>query len=96
MQSRSQGAISYVSAEVDAAFDWQARLGANMDAVVDAHEGKAEIIGSNLNVERQIRDALSLADFAVASGFTSADGTLIPPEIISTIQTAATDLGFYN
>src|SRR5262249_4911162 len=45
-------------------------------------------------VARQVRDALALSQFAVQSGFKASDGTPIPPEIISHIETASARLGF--
>jgi hypothetical protein len=55
---------------------------------------KTLVLGDNLRVERQIREALSLSEFAVKSGFKASDGTPIPPDIISHIETASAKLGF--
>jgi hypothetical protein len=65
-----------------------------MHGTIESAGIKATVLGDNLRVERQVRDALALSEFAVQSGFKSSDGTPIPPEIISHIETASAKLGF--
>jgi hypothetical protein len=65
-----------------------------MHGMIESAGIKAAVLGDNLRVERQVRDALSLSEFAVQSGFKAPDGTPIPPEIISHIETASAKLGF--
>lgn len=67
-----------------------------MDTAGGEQTSDFEILGGNANVEKQVRDALSLAEFAVASGYTSPDGDSVPSEVISTIQATAGKLGFYK
>ena len=65
-----------------------------MHGTIESAGIKAAVLGDNLRVERQVRDALALSEFAVQSGFKASDGTPIPPEIISHIETASAKLGF--
>lgn len=65
-----------------------------MHGTIESARIKAAVLGDNLRVERQVRDALSLSEFAVQSGFKACDGTPIPQDIISHIQTASAKLGF--
>jgi hypothetical protein len=65
-----------------------------MHGTIQSADIKAAVLGDNFRVERQVRDALSLSEFAVQSGFKSSDGTPIPREIISHIETASAKLGF--
>jgi hypothetical protein len=65
-----------------------------MHGTIESADIKAAVLGDNLRVERQVRDALSLLEFGVQSGFKASDGTPIPPEIISHIETASAKLGF--
>lgn len=65
-----------------------------MHGTIKSARIKAAVLGDNLRVERQVRDALALSEFAVQSGFKASDGTPIPPEIISHIETASAKLGF--
>jgi hypothetical protein len=65
-----------------------------MHGTIESARIKAAVLGDNLRVERQVRDALALSEFAVQSGFKASDGTPIPPEIISHIETASAKLGF--
>src|SRR5882724_8271190 len=44
-------------------------------------------------VTKQVNDALLLLNYGVQSGFKSAAGQPIPPEVISTIETTAAKLG---
>jgi hypothetical protein len=67
-----------------------------MHGTIQSADVKAVVLGDNLRVERQVRDALSLSEFAVKSGFKASDGTPIPPDIVSHIETAAAKLGFLN
>lgn len=47
-------------------------------------------------VREQVRDALTLVDFAVSSGFKTADGTQLSVDVLSTIQTTAAKLGLLD
>jgi hypothetical protein len=67
-----------------------------MDAAVEVPILADEIVGANAKVEKQVLDALSLVEFAISSGYVSADGGSVPSEIISTIETTAAKLGFYK
>jgi hypothetical protein len=55
-----------------------------------------DVLGANTEVERRVRGALSVADFAVSAGFTSSEDEAVPTEIISVIQTTAVKLGFFK
>jgi hypothetical protein len=65
-----------------------------MHGTIESRHVNALVLGDNGRVQRQVRDALSLSEFAVQSGFKASDGTPIPPDIISHIQTASAKLGF--
>jgi hypothetical protein len=65
-----------------------------MHGTIESRHVNALVLGDNGRVEKQVRDALSLSEFAVQSGFKASDGTPIPPDIISHIQTASAKLGF--
>src|SRR5262245_4495186 len=65
-----------------------------MHGTIESRHVNALVLGDNGRVQRQVRDALSLSAFAVQSGFKASDGTPIPPDIISRIQTASAKLGF--
>lgn len=54
------------------------------------------IIQASERVTKQVRDALVLLDYAVESGFKSAAGRSVSPDIISTIETTAARLGLLN
>jgi hypothetical protein len=66
----------------------------NMHGTIELPNATPVVLGDNPRVQRQVRDALALSEFAVQSGFKASDGTLIPPEIISHIETASVKLGF--
>jgi hypothetical protein len=65
-----------------------------MHGTIESAGIKAAVLADNLRVQRQVGDALALSEFAVQSGFKASDGTPIPPEIISRIETASAKLGF--
>jgi hypothetical protein len=65
-----------------------------MHGTIESADINALVLGDNLRVERQIRDALLLSEFAIKSGFKASDGTPIPRDIISHIETASAKLGF--
>src|SRR5215813_15301562 len=66
----------------------------NMHGTIELPNATPVVLGDNPRVQRQVRDALALSEFAVQSGFKASDGTPIPPEIISHIETASVKLGF--
>jgi hypothetical protein len=65
-----------------------------MDAAVQPVATRDPVFGENFRVERQLRDALRLCEFAVTSGLKMSDGMPIPTEIISHIETTSAKLGF--
>jgi hypothetical protein len=65
-----------------------------MHGTIESADIKAAVLGDNFRVQRQVGDALALSEFAVQSGFKAPDGTPIPPEIISHIETVSAKLGF--
>jgi hypothetical protein len=67
-----------------------------MKKPAEPQDGKEPIVGANGHVEKQIEEALRLADFCIESGFKASDGHPIPSEIIATIQGIAAKLGFFK
>jgi hypothetical protein len=65
-----------------------------MHGTIESRDISPVVLGDNVRVQRQVHDALLLAEFAIQSGFKASDGTPIPPEIISHIEMSAAKLGF--
>lgn len=64
-----------------------------MPAPDDSSASREPIVQASDRVTKQVCDALVLLNYAVESGFKSAAGRSISPEIISTIETTAARLG---